>query len=69
MFANLLLAACTLGGCATWSTYDAGGGAQYPATVVHYAPSVAEDVAGRDCTARGGSMIDDAAERFVCVVD
>lgn len=42
---------------------------RYPATLWHYDESVMEDVAGEDCAARGGSMIDDAAERFVCVTD
>lgn len=51
------------------STYDAGGPGQYPATVWHYDHSVMEDEAGDDCDARGGSFVDDAADRFVCVTD
>lgn len=55
-------------GPAVWATEDPGSAGQYPATVWHYA-SAEEDDAGRDCDARGGSMVDAPAERFVCVVD
>jgi len=51
------------------STYDAGGEGQYPATVWHYPGSVQEDEAGDDCDWRGGSLVDDASERWVCVTD
>jgi hypothetical protein len=53
----------------TWDVYDAGGPGQYPAWVVHFSADWEEDDAGVACADRGGSLVDDAAERWVCIVD
>ena len=53
----------------TWDVVDPGTQGQYPAIVVHFSADWEEDTAGVVCDTRGGTMIDDRAERFVCIVD